>query len=73
MNHNLPMFCDCCGEKVKAVYPCKFVYHDGLTVDLNICVECMEERTLSINLYRKRMVAKIKARLDEMRVRKPET
>jgi len=59
------MFCDCCNDQVKVVFPCKFVYHDGLTVDLNICIECMDERTLSINLFRKRMVAKIQQKLQE--------
>jgi len=53
------LFCDCCGDQVKAVYPCKFVFHDGLTCDFNICLDCMENRTLKINLKRKRLVAKV--------------
>lgn len=58
------LFCDCCGDSVTAVYPCKFLYHDGLMVDFNVCLECMEEGTLEINLWRKRMVAKIKLTME---------
>lgn len=58
-----PFFCDCCGDLVKAAYSCKFVYYDGLTVDLNVCIDCMEHGTLIIDLARKRMVAKIRERL----------
>ncbi|MFA5364291.1 MAG: hypothetical protein WC325_03820 [Candidatus Bathyarchaeia archaeon] len=57
------LFCDCCGDEVKAVYPCKLVFHDNLACDINICVECMETGTLSINLPRKRLVSKILMRL----------
>jgi hypothetical protein len=50
------LFCDCCGKIVKAVYPCKFVYHNNLTCDLDICLDCMEYGTLKIDLKRKRIV-----------------
>jgi hypothetical protein len=56
MNH---LFCDCCGEAVKAVYPCKFVFHDNLTCKFDICLDCMESETLEINLKRKRKVSQI--------------
>jgi len=64
------LFCDVCGDNIKAVYPCKFVFHDGLTLDLNVCPDCMRDGTLTINLGRKRMVAGILKRLSEMNVRK---
>ena len=54
------LFCACCGDETKAVYPCKFVFHDGLTFDLNICLDCMNKgKTLTIDLGRKRLVTKI--------------
>ena len=58
-----PLFCDCCGDIVKAVYPCKFVFHDGLIYEFNICLDCMDNGTLEINLKRKRLVAQILFRL----------
>ena len=54
-----PSFCDCCGDIVKVVYPCKFIFHDGSVYELNICPECMDNGTLEINLKRKRLVAQI--------------
>lgn len=66
----IPLFCDCCGDIVKAVYPCKFVFHDGLTYELNICLDCMENGTLEINLKRKRLVAQILFKLSKTRLRK---
>jgi len=54
-----PLFCECCGDNVKAVYPCKFVYYDGLEVKLNICLDCMHDGELVIDLKRKRQVARI--------------
>lgn len=66
------LFCSCCNDLVKAIYPCKFVFHDGLIIDLNICVDCMNHGILAIDLSRKRMVASILKRLSEMNVRKPE-
>ena len=61
------LFCDCCGDSVKAVYPCKFVFHDGLSCDFNICLDCMNNGTLEINLQRKRLVSKILLRLSKKR------
>lgn len=57
------LFCDCCGDSVVAVYPCKFVFHDSLTCNFNICLDCMETGTLKINLKRKRLVSKILLKL----------
>jgi len=65
------LFCSVCNDSVKAVYPCKFVFHDGLEVELNICVDCMADGVLEIDLGRKRLVASILKRLNEMNVRKP--
>ncbi|PVX25538.1 MAG: hypothetical protein CW716_07815 [Candidatus Bathyarchaeum sp.] len=61
------MFCDCCGDSVKAVYPCKFTFHDNLTCEFNICLDCMEKGTLKIDLHRKRLVSKILSRLSKKR------
>jgi hypothetical protein len=61
------LFCDCCGDSVNAVYPCKFVFHDGLTCEFNICLECMEKGTLKIDLQRKRLVSKILSKLSKKR------
>ena len=57
------LFCDCCGKEVKAVYPCKFVYHDNLICEFNICLDCMEQGTLKINLKRKRIVTQNLAKI----------
>jgi len=59
----MQLFCDCCGDAVKAVYPCKFIFHDGLTCNINICLDCMDKGNLEIDLKRKRLVSKILARL----------
>ena len=61
-----PLFCDCCGDQVKMVYPCKFIFHDGLTRDFNICLDCMETGTLEINLPRQRLVTKILSRMGKV-------
>ena len=53
------LFCDVCGDQVKVVRPCKFVYHDRLTIDYNICLDCMETGELRIDLSRKRLVSGI--------------
>ena len=54
-----PMFCDCCGDQVKAVYICRFVFHDKIERIFQICIECMDNGTLKIDLKRKRLVSKI--------------
>lgn len=59
------LFCDCCGDEVKAVYPCKFVFHDNITSEFNICLDCMETGILQINLKRKRLVSKIILKLSK--------
>jgi len=59
------LFCDCCGDQVKAVCPCKFVFHDGIEVEFNVCLECMDGGVLEIDLSRKRLVAKILSRLQK--------
>ena len=63
------LFCDCCGDIVKAVYPCKFVFHDGLTYDLNICLDCMDNGILEIDLKRKRLVAKILSKPSKLKTK----
>lgn len=63
------LFCDACGDSVKAVYPCKFVFHDKdkegnqRFVDLNICPECMKYGKITIDLPRKRLVSIVLNRL----------
>ena len=52
-----PIFCAACGDNVKAAYPCKFVFHDGRVVDLNICPDCMKTGTLEIDLPRQNLVS----------------
>ncbi len=52
-----PLFCDACGDQVKAVYPCKFVYHDGCIADFNICLDCMKHGKLVIDLPRRNLVS----------------
>ena len=56
------LFCDSCGDNVKVVYPCKFIFHDGIVVDINICLECYDSE-LVIDLGRKRLVGKILSKL----------
>jgi len=58
-----PLFCDACGDQVKAVYPCKFVFHDKRFVDLNICPQCMKYGSIKINLPRKRLVSIVLGKL----------
>jgi len=53
----MTFFCDACGDITKAVYPCKFVFHDGATINFNICLDCMENGELQINLPRRRLVS----------------
>ena len=62
-NRMIRLFCDCCGDEVKAVYPCRFVFSDGSFVPVNVCLDCMENESLEIPLARKRLVAKILGRL----------
>ena len=57
------LFCECCGDACVAVFPCKFIYHDNLTVDFNICLDCMDHGVLKIDLKRKRLVGSILKRL----------
>jgi len=61
------LFCDCCGDIVKVVYPCKFIFHDGSIYDLNICPNCMDDGTLEINLKRKRLVARFLAKTSKLK------
>lgn len=69
VNNMNPMFCDCCGDAVKATYKCKFIFYDGLKCDINICPECMNNGTLEINLKRKRCAAQILFRLAKVKTR----
>ena len=54
MNH---LFCAACGDQVKAVYPCKFVFWDGRVIDLNICLGCMKHGKITIDLPRMNLVS----------------
>jgi len=62
------LFCSACGDHVNAVFPCKFVFHDGLTKDFDICLDCMKTGTLEINLPRQRQVAQIIYRIAARRL-----
>jgi len=53
----IPLWCDCCGDIVIAVYPCKFVFFDGRELNFNICPECMKTGTLKINLPKMNLVS----------------
>lgn len=55
----MKLYCDSCGDEVKVAYPCRFIYHDGVAVSFNVCLDCMKSGTLEIDLCRKRLVAKI--------------
>ena len=59
------LFCSVCGDQIKAAYPCKFVFHDGIEVEFNVCLECMDGGILEIDLSRKRLVAKILGNLNK--------
>lgn len=63
---SIPLYCDCCGDQVKAVYPCKFIYHDQIIANFNVCLECMDNGILEINLSRKRLVGKVLNRLEKI-------
>ena len=58
------LFCDCCGDAVKAAYPCSFVFHDKIVVPFNICPDCMKTGVLQIDLSRKKLVSSILKRLE---------
>ena len=62
------LFCEVCGDNVKVVYPCKFIFHDGITVNINICLECYNNPNskLVIDLNRKRLVGKILNRFSNL-------
>lgn len=53
------LFCDACGDIVKAVYPCKFVFHDGRAIDLNICPNCMKKGKIRLDLPRMNLVSMV--------------
>jgi len=59
------LFCEVCGDNVKVVYPCKFIFHDGITVNINICLGCYDSE-LTIDLGRKRLVGKILNRFSNL-------
>ena len=61
----IKLYCAVCGDDVKVIYPCKFVFHDGIFVDIDICLGCMNNGTLTIDLNRKRLVGKILNKLDK--------
>lgn len=53
------LFCDCCGDSVNIAMPTKLVFSDGIILSFNICLECLNDGVLEINLHRKRLVSKI--------------
>ena len=65
MNNHL--WCDACGDEVRAVFLCKFVFHDGRELPLNICLDCMEHGKLVIDLPRKNLVSIILSKLTAKR------
>lgn len=53
------MWCDCCGDIVKASYPIKIVFPDKSELELNVCLECYDSNeTLEIDVKRKHEIAK---------------
>ena len=54
---NFPFWCDVCGDIVKAVYPCKFVFHDKREIPFDICLDCMETGVLAIDLSRRKLIS----------------
>lgn len=62
---NPPIWCDCCGDIVIAVYPCKFTFHTGYEIPINICLDCMKTGTLMINLPRRNLISIILKTLNE--------
>lgn len=65
----LMLFCDICGDNVKVVYPCKFIFHDGVAVDINICLECYNSPSskLVIDISRKRLIGRILNKLNDLK------
>ena len=53
---NIVLFCDACGDIVKVVYPCKLVT-PKFEIPLNICLDCLENGKLSLDLGRKAKIA----------------
>jgi len=65
MNNHL--WCEACGDEVRAAYPCKFVFWDGRTIDLNICPDCLKHGKLIIDLPRKNLVSIVLTKLTAKR------
>ena len=62
------LFCEVCGDNCVAVYPCKFVFHDQLDVDLNVCPACMKHGKLVLDLPRRRFVCIVLSNLKKKRI-----
>ena len=60
---NSPIWCDCCGDMVIAVYPCKFIFFDKREIPINICPNCMKYGKLIIDLPRRNLVSIILEKL----------
>jgi len=67
------LFCDACGDIAKAVYPCKFVFHDGRTINLNICPDCMKHGKITIDLPRMNLVSIVLTTMEAKRKWKKRT
>jgi len=63
----MTLWCDCCGDQVKVVYPCKFVFYDGTSIDFNVCIDCMERGKLVIDLPRKKRISEIVMRIRDLK------
>ena len=58
-----PLWCEACGDIVLAVYPCKFIFHDGRELPLNICPGCMKHGKLVIDLPRRNLISIVLTKL----------
>jgi len=52
-----PLWCDCCGDSVKAVYPCKFIFPDGEEIPFDICLDCRKNGKLIIDMKRQKTIS----------------
>lgn len=55
-----PMFCDACGDIVKAAYPVKIIFPHGSSMTLLVCLDCYESgHPLEIDVKRKEQVSRL--------------
>ena len=60
-----PLWCEACGDEVVAAYPCKFIFHDGRELPLNICPDCMKHGKLVIDLPRRNLISIVLTTLNQ--------